>query len=303
MIRLALRVRREQAEIALADLLELAPGGVEEIEHDDQTVEYAVYGAPGELPDLPALRASVGGALVDVSSSEIADDWPQRWKLFHRPVLLPAPPNGRAPALRLRPPWEPSIAGERALEIVIDPGQAFGTGAHATTKLCLSLLQELAAIGVCGALVDVGTGSGVLAIAAAKLGFAPVSALDHDPESVRAAQQNAAVNAVEVEVARADLRRDSLPAPQGATMLANLLRPLLLELADRIGRAPQHLVIGGLLHGEVDEVAAAFARRHGMRERSRLHEGEWAASWLSAPAAAGRQAGLLRQGLGQGLSR
>ena len=76
MIRLALRVRREQAEIALADLLELAPSGVEEIEHEDQTVEYAVYGAPGELPDLPTLRASVGRALVQVSTSKVADDWP-----------------------------------------------------------------------------------------------------------------------------------------------------------------------------------------------------------------------------------
>jgi ribosomal protein L11 methyltransferase len=283
-IRLALRVRREQAEVALAEVLELAPSGVEEIEHDDQTVEYAVYGAPGELPDLPALQASVGGALVEVCTSEIADDWQQRWKLFHRPVLLPAPGQGGAPALRLRPPWERSLADEQALEIVIDPGQAFGTGAHATTKLCLSLLQGLVAEEVCGPLVDVGTGSGVLAIAAAKLGFAPVRALDHDPESVRATRENAKVNDVELEVARLDLRRDSLPALEGVTVLANLLRPLLLELAQRIVRPPRQLVISGLLHGEVDEVVQAFARLHGMRERSRLHEGEWAASWLSPQA-------------------
>jgi ribosomal protein L11 methyltransferase len=280
-IRLALRVRREQAEIALANLLELAPSGVEEIEHDDQTVEYAVYGAPGELPDLPALQASVGGALVQVGTSEVADDWQERWKLFHRPVSVPAPADGGAPALRLRPPWEPSVGSEQAQEIVIDPGQAFGTGAHATTKLCLSLLLQLAAEGVQGSLVDIGTGSGVLAIAAAKLGFAPVLALDHDPESVRAAQENAQVNGVQLEIARADIRRDSLPALRGATVLANLLRPLLLELCERIEQAPEHLVVSGLLREETDEVVQALVLQHGFSERSRMSEGEWAASWLS----------------------
>jgi ribosomal protein L11 methyltransferase len=289
-IRLALRVRREQAEIALADLLELAPSGVEEIEHDDQTVEYAVYGAPGELPDLPALQASVGGALVQVSTSEVADDWQERWKLFHRPVSLPARAGGRAPALRLRPPWELSLAGEQAQEIVIDPGQAFGTGAHATTKLCLCLLQQLVGEGVQGSLVDIGTGSGVLAIAAAKLGFAPVTGLDHDPESVRAAQENAHLNGVQIEIARGDLRRDSLPALRGATVLANLLRPLLLELSERIEQAPEHLVISGLLRQETEEVVQAIVLRHGLCERARLSEGEWAASWLSLQPGAKRAA-------------
>lgn len=282
MIRLALRVRREQAEVALADLLELAPGGVEEIEHEDQTVEYAVYGPPGELPGLPALQASVGGALVQVSTSEVADDWQERWKLFHRPVSLAAPAGGGAPALHVRPPWEPSLAGEQAQEIVIDPGQAFGTGAHATTKLCLSLLQQLVVDGARGPLVDIGTGSGVLAIAAAKLGFEPVVALDHDPESVRAARENAEVNAVRIEVARTDLRRDSLPPLRGITVLANLLRPLLLELAERIDQTPEHLVISGLLREETDEVVRALVLRHGLSERLRISEGEWSAAWLSA---------------------
>ncbi len=283
MIRLALRVRREQAEIALADLLELAPSGVEEIEHDDQTVEYAVYGAPGELPDLPALQATVGGALVEVSTSEVAEDWAQRWKQFHKPVLVDAPAGSTVPSLRVRPPWEPSLASAQAQEIVIDPGQAFGTGAHATTKLCLALLLQLAGSGQSGPLVDIGTGSGVLAIAAAKLRFGRVLALDHDPESVRAAEANATANDVRIEVERFDLRRDGLPQMQGATVMANLLRPLLIELADRIATPPARLVISGLLAGEADEVARAFVDRCAMQERSRLHEGEWAAVWLSAP--------------------
>ena len=85
MIRLALRVRRAQAERVLAELLELAPAGVEEVDRGE-VVEYAVYGAPGELPELPALRAAAQGALVEVATSEVADDWPERWREFHRPV-------------------------------------------------------------------------------------------------------------------------------------------------------------------------------------------------------------------------
>ena len=95
---------------------------------------------------------------------------------------------------------------------MIDPGQAFGTGAHATTRLCLELLLELAALeDRPGPLLDVGTGSGVLAIAAARLGFAPVLGLDHERESVAAAQENARVNGVAIEVRRFDLRTQTLP--------------------------------------------------------------------------------------------
>ena len=100
MIRLALRVRRSEAELVLADLLELAPDGVEEIElprvdGGGAVVEYAVYGAPGELPELPDLQAAAGGALVDISTSEVADDWSERWRQFHHPVLIEAPAGGQ----------------------------------------------------------------------------------------------------------------------------------------------------------------------------------------------------------------
>ncbi|MDE3069267.1 MAG: 50S ribosomal protein L11 methyltransferase, partial [Acidobacteriota bacterium] len=141
MIRLALRVPRAQAELALAELLELVPAGLEERELEDGDVEYAIYGAPGELPALPALEATLGGTLVSVSTSHLADDWAERWRQFHRPVLVEPPPDAfcEVPAIHVRPPWEPASARERAVEVVIDPGQAFGTGAHATTRLCLEL--------------------------------------------------------------------------------------------------------------------------------------------------------------------
>jgi ribosomal protein L11 methyltransferase len=304
MIRLAVRVRHADAEIVLAELLELAPGGVEEVRLDEDTVEYAVYGAPGELPELPDLDAAVGDTPVEVSSTEIADDWSERWKHFHRPVLIEAPrrapagpgdPEGEpVPALHVRPPWEAQSGREGAEEIVIDPGQAFGTGAHATTRLCLELLLELAALQDRPApLLDVGTGSGVLAIAAARLGFTPVLGLDHERESVAAARENANVNGAAIEVSRFDLRTQTLPwlgrsgesdsgdgSVGSLVVVANLLRPLLLDLARAMPRAPAHLLAGGLLKEQVDEVAGAFAEHLGMRERERRERGEWAVVWL-----------------------
>ena len=186
MIRLALRVDRAHAEVALAELLELAPGGVEEVDLGEAGVEYAVYGPPGELPVLPDLEAAVGGALIEVTTSELPDDWSERWKAFHQPLVL-------GERLAVRPPWEEPIGAD--VELVIDPAQAFGTGAHATTRLCLELLLSLAdASAEPGPLLDLGCGSGVLAIAAAKLGFDPVAAVDFDPLSVEATRENAAVN-------------------------------------------------------------------------------------------------------------
>ena len=296
MIRLAVRVRRAQAELVLAELLELAPAGVEELDVGSDAVEYAVYGSPGELPALGDLKAAVGGALVEISTTEVADGWQERWKLFHRPSVIaaPAPPAGaerRVPDLRVRPPWEPARprADRVVEEIVIDPGQAFGTGAHATTRLCLELLLELASLGrPDGPLLDIGTGSGILAIAGARLAFAPVLGLDNDRESVVAACENAACNAVDVEVRQFDLRSEPLPwigagesPPGSVVVVANLLRPLLLELEQKLMRRPAHLLAGGLLREEVDEIAAMFAARLGMRERRRRERGEWAAVWMA----------------------
>jgi ribosomal protein L11 methyltransferase len=260
MLRLAIRVRREDAELALAELLELAPGGVEEVDHGD-VVEYAVYGAPGELPALPDLRARIGthppGALVDVSTSEVADDWDERWKQFHQPIEVAG--------LRVRAPWHDGAPGD----LVIDPGQAFGTGAHATTRLCL---EALCALEPGGALVDVGTGSGVLAIAAARLGWAPVLALDHDPLSVTAARENAEVNGVDIEVRRFDLRDELVPA--APTVVANLLRPLLEAL--RFEEPPGTLVASGLLGHE--DVAV-----EGLATTARYERDGWLALGLTRP--------------------
>jgi ribosomal protein L11 methyltransferase len=270
LIRLAVRVRREQAELVLAELLELAPSGVEEVSvGSGEIVEYAVYGAPGELPALPDLTAAAGPALVEVRTSEVADDWDQRWREFHRPLVLD---GGR---LVVRPPWEPAVGAE--VELVIDPGQAFGTGAHATTRLCLELMLELPAS---GGFLDLGCGSGVLAIAAARLGFSPVAAVDFDPVAVAAASENALVNGVEIEVRRHDLRTD--PVETAPTVAANLLRPLSLAWAERLedgSELPGRVIASGLLISEADEVAGAFSAA-GLVESERRESGEWAALLL-----------------------
>jgi ribosomal protein L11 methyltransferase len=271
-IRLAVRVRRQQAELVLAELLALAPGGVEEVEVSDGVIEYAVYGAPGELPALPDLHASAGTALVEVVTTEVADDWSERWREFHRPVVV----SGR---IAVRPPWEP--AGKTEIDLVIDPGRAFGTGAHATTRLCLELMlsRERGE----GSFVDLGCGSGVLAIAAARLGYAPVLALDFDPASVEASTENAIVNGVAVDVVRFDLRSQEVPPAR--TVAANLLGPLLREWAARLAgddgsaAVPERLIASGLLVGEADRIAAAFGAA-GLREARRLESGEWAALLL-----------------------
>jgi ribosomal protein L11 methyltransferase len=202
---------------------------------------------------------------VTVRGEEVADDWSERWKRFHVPILV----GGR---LYVRPPWEQPAVRPGVSEIVIDPGQAFGTGSHPTTRLCLELMLEL---DPGGSFADLGCGSGVLAIAAAKLGFAPVTAVDSDAAAIAATVANARDNGVVLDRAeRWDLRRDA-PPPAG-TVVANLMRPLLLQVAP-LPEAPEALILSGLLDEEADEVAAAFAP---LREIRRLSDRGWSALLL-----------------------
>ena len=170
----------------------------------------------------------------------------------------------------MRPPWEPPA--DAGLDVVIDPGQAFGTGAHATTRLCLELM--LAEMRRRGAFVDLGCGSGVLAIVAAKLGWAPVTALDNDPAAVAATEANARANGVEVRALRFDLMAEQVPDCD--FVAANVLAPPLRAWAGSQRRLPPELILSGLLAEEADGVAAAYAAR-GRHERERRVRGEWAA--------------------------
>ncbi len=267
MIRLAVRAPAAAAERVLAALLELAPAGVEQVEGPG-FVEYAVYGAPGELPELPYGRAEVGGLAVEVRGDHVPDDWAERWRRFHGPILV----GGR---LYVRPPWEQPAVRPGVHEIVIDPGPAFGTGSHPTTRMCLELMLELDPN---GSFVDLGSGSGVLAIAASKLGFHPVTALDADRAAVETTLRNARANATVLEaVRRADLRSEAAPA--AGVVAANLALPLLLRVAELMRDPPAQLIASGLLAEEADEAANAFV---GLVERRRVSDGGWSALLLEA---------------------
>jgi ribosomal protein L11 methyltransferase len=163
-------------------MLELFPEGFEEVDRPEG-VELAAYtDAAGE----ERLWAFFGGA----RGADVEGGWEDKWRAFHRPVRV-----GR---LWVGPPWE-TPPGD-ALAVVVDPGRAFGTGSHPTTQLCLQALQELEP----GSLLDVGCGSGVLSIAAALLGFAPVLAVDIEEPSIAATTGNARANGVAVEARLAD---------------------------------------------------------------------------------------------------
>jgi ribosomal protein L11 methyltransferase len=266
LIRLAVRCTPEQAEIVLAELTVLAPNGVEE-ERGADYVEYAIYGGEGELPELGEIEVAAGDGLVEVVATEVPDDWADRWQDFHKPLLV-------GERLWLRPSWEAPREG--TIDLVVDPGRAFGTGAHPTTRLCLEFLLELEQAGEAqGPLTDLGTGSGVLAIAAAKLGWDPVSGYDHEEPAIEAAGANAAANGVDVELERRNLR-EGLPelAP---TVVANMTAPILKAIAGQLGATT--LVLSGLLPGELDDLSAAFVPA-GLTETERRLQGDWAALLL-----------------------
>ena len=199
-----------EAEIARARLLPLAPAGFEEVELDGE-LELAVYTDSQGEEQIRAL-------FPDAASAPVEPGWEDRWRAFHRPV--------RAGGLWIGPPWLAPPAGEVA--VVVDPGRAFGTGGHPTTRACIDLLAVVPR----GSLLDAGCGSGVLAVAAARLGFEPVFALDHDPAAVEAAERTARANGVRVGVTAADVLSDELP--QVDVLVANIdLRAVEALLARR----------------------------------------------------------------------
>jgi ribosomal protein L11 methyltransferase len=194
-----------------------------------------------------AEEAPIGFDVVEVD--EVREGWEDAWRDFHHGVVVGA--------LWIGPPWETPPSG--AIPVVIDPGRAFGTGAHPTTRLCVELLQGIEP----ASLLDVGCGSGVLSIAAAKLGYAPVTAIDVDAVARRVASANAAANRVPVavdEVSRA--------AEVGVVNIAlDVVERLLPELPVR------RAITSGYL--ERDEPSAAGWQRVDRRTRD-----GWAADLL-----------------------
>lgn len=230
-------------------MLELAPAGFEEVELDG-LLELALY-TDAEGADRFAV------VFGPISSIEVEPGWEDRWREFHRPV--------RAGGLWIGPPWESPSLGEPA--VVVDPGRAFGTGAHPTTRACIELLAGLERCSV----LDAGCGSGVVAVAAARLGFAPVHAIDSDPVAVETTARTAAANGVAVRVAAADVLEDVLP--NVGLVVANIeLRAVEGLLARRPARAA---VTSGYFAGESPHAP-------GWVHSARLELDGWAADVLRA---------------------
>lgn len=226
---------------------------------------------------LPTLDEAFGpGAAAFAGATEITDTgWAEKWKEHFKPVSV-------SRRLVVRPSWEPyePTAGETVL--VIDPGQAFGTGTHETTRLCLQILDDLYASGEGPrTMLDVGTGTGILGIAAAKLGASGVLGLDNDPLAVEVCAENAAVNGV-AAVFRAEVTPLGKAEGSFDLVVANIIAEILVDLKDALlaRLAPGgRLLLSGILDEKSGWVCGEFeAEGAALVEERRA--GQWAALLL-----------------------
>lgn len=250
--RVSVRAHGDDAEPLRARLLALAPDGFEELDFGG-AVELAVYVPDTDVDD--TMRA-----LPDAVAQPVAEGWEDGWRAFHEPVEVGG--------LWIGPPWDAPPDPARA--IVIDPGRAFGTGGHPTTRLSVELL---AASAVRGSLLDVGCGSGVLAIAGARLGFAPVRAVDIDPVAVETTLANARVNGVALDAYVADGTRDDVGRADVVT--ANVLLRPVEKLLERLDAGA--VITSGYLSGE-------RPRASGWEHVDRREGDGWAADAWARPA-------------------
>ncbi|HXY16550.1 MAG TPA: 50S ribosomal protein L11 methyltransferase [Gaiellaceae bacterium] len=224
-VRVAVRLPAARREEAIARLLALVPSGFDE-RAAGELIELGAYVHPDEAD---AIRAVFRDAVVE----PVPPGWEDRWRAFHHAVI--------AGGLWVGPPWEFPPGDLPA--VVVEPGRAFGTGAHPTTRLCLELLARLPAK---GSLLDVGCGSGVLAIAAVRLGFDPVVAVDVDPVAVDVARSNASANGVAVEVLEADATVGD--RHRADAVVANIARVTVERVLERV--AASHAITAGYLASE-----------------------------------------------------
>ena len=205
---------------------------------------------------------------VDIDVAELPDkDWNEVWKSHFAPIEV-------SPRLWVCPSWRLGEAPADAKVLVLDPGMAFGTGTHATTSLCLVALDELLAEKPGLDVLDVGTGSGILAIAAKLLGAGHTVGTDNDPVAVRVARENAVLNKVELDFST----RDVAAVPGRYTLVvANIMAHVLIDLSgpivDKVLPGGQ-LLLSGILDFQGDDVARAFAE-NGMEGVARKERGEW----------------------------
>ena len=234
---------------------------------------------PQWLASSPSTVASPGETPVITTTELKREDWSESWKKFFHVQHITS-------RLVVKPSWESytAKAGEFILEL--DPGMSFGTGYHGTTRACLEFLDELSRQAPRAAVLDVGCGSGILALAAWKLGFRPVTALDNDPVAVKIALENLALNGVtELPVSTADLCTVT-PVPT-QLVVANILATVLLANAERLcgfldrAHGPAYLILSGILHAQYPEIRERFTQL-GLKEVASRSLDEWTSGYFVA---------------------
>jgi ribosomal protein L11 methyltransferase len=257
---LTLRVGATDVEDVLDAVLPALPGGLH-VRHDGDLVELRIPDAPG-TPAEEELRVLASPRLIELSAAEVSDDWRRRRLGRYEPLIV-------AERFLLRPEWAPPSDDRSLIEIVLGQSPAFGTGLHPTTQACLATLAE---VDCGGSLADLGCGSGVLAIAAARLGFSPVVAVDIEPASVAAAGANATRNGVEIDVRCVDVA--SQPPPPAETVVANVPPAVQLALAEGVEAPPSLLIASGFKPDEISAVASAWEPR-GLNVDDEVRANEW----------------------------
>jgi ribosomal protein L11 methyltransferase len=255
-----------EAEDAVLELLERVSGqtpvGATDLE--TRAVTVAAY-----LPAKPSrLRSQITAGLeeirrcgLNVGPGRISirrlrpENWAESWKRHFKPIEV-------GPALVVQPSWSRRKPRPGQAVVVLDPGLSFGTGQHPTTLFCLEHIVRCRAFSPRPSLLDIGCGSGILAIAASKLGYAPVAACDFDPDAVRVARENADLNKVRVSIREADVCDSPLRGgPRFDLVCANLIYDLLLAQSRRIiarVRPGGRLVLAGILESQFAEVRGAY---------------------------------------------
>lgn len=231
--------------------------------------------APGVAQAVRAAAAIAGFEVSPTVEALPAADWAEAWKRFFHVERV-------SPRIVIRPSWEAYAAAPGEAVLTLDPGMSFGTGKHPTTRACLQLLDALAAGDLSRPVLDMGCGSGILAIAARKLGFTHVRGFDYDPDAVAVARANAAANGLDIPFEARDLASN---LDQGALVLANILGPVLIEHAAEVACAVLPggaLIASGILEALYPDVRAAF-EAHGLREARSILIGEWRTGLFSNP--------------------